>query len=412
MNPVNLPPLPKTSSAYLGVLLVMVVGFYVLLLVSLVAVGFALYELVMWTPTYFSHVRGGGAIKLLFLIYAAVCVFGWALIKGFLAKVGGDPFGIKANRRDHPKVFDLTNEVAQRVQADPIHEIFLTPEDDLGVWEEAALYLPPGMGKRKIVLGMGALNYLTIDQLRSILAHEYGHFSNRDTFFSRFIYRVSNSYDALMRQLGGDRIHLFNPLYWVLRAYVWIYERIAASFSRNREYHADRFAVEGYGQELYAQALVAAHVEGSFFSHVGLRQVVNLAAEGKAFKNLYHFVGVSRKMYEKDNPESLPKVLSDMLAQKSGAFDSHPSLSERLQAQGISPAAVQASPTPRVVADAELDKGMEADALTLVRNGAPSAAEDLFGENLPNIQAELSEMVSGKYIYLIEMMRRAQEQQG
>jgi hypothetical protein len=59
-----------------------------------------------------------------------------------------------------------------------------------------------------------------------------------------------------------------------------------------------------------------------------------------------------------------------------------------------------------------LDEGMETDTLTLVRNGAPSAAEELFGENLPNVQAELSEMVSGKYIYLIEMMRRAQEQQG
>ena len=133
LNTNGLPTLPKTSTYYLTTLFAMVIGFYVLLLASLIAVGFALYELVIWTPEYFSHVRGVGAVKLLGLIYLMVGLFGWALIKAFLAKVGGDPMGIKATREQFPKVFALTDEVASRVQADPIHEIFLTAEEELGV---------------------------------------------------------------------------------------------------------------------------------------------------------------------------------------------------------------------------------------------------------------------------------------
>jgi Zn-dependent protease with chaperone function len=36
-------------------------------------------------------------------------------------------------------------------------------------------------GERVLILGMASLNDLSQGQLRAILAHEYGHFTNRDT---------------------------------------------------------------------------------------------------------------------------------------------------------------------------------------------------------------------------------------
>ena len=253
---------------------------------------------------------------------------------------------------------------------------------------------------------MGALSYLTLDQLRSILAHEYGHFSHKDTFFSRFIYRVSHSYAALIGELGGEGNHLqyFNPLFWLLRGYVWLYEWVAASFSRNREYHADRFAVEAYNAPLFAQALVTSHIEGTFFHEVGLQQVFHLAKEGKGFKNLYHFVGISRQMFAKDNPESLPKILTELLAEDTKAFDSHPSLRDRLKMQGVPLQSVQTFTTPRLLSDPELDEMVDEE----VYLGTPSAAEELFGAEAPKIQAELSDLVTSKFIYIHKLIEAQQ----
>ncbi len=413
MNAPDLPPLPATRGAYLATLLMMVIGFYALLLTSLALTGYALYRLVLWTPAFLSEVHGAGALKVLLIAYAAVGVFGWAILKGMLARVGGDPPGKKLDREHHPRVFALVDEVAARVQADPIHEVFLTAEDEVGVWEEAALYLPPGLSKRKIVLGMGALSYLTLDQLRSILAHEYGHFSHRDTYFSRFIYRVMSSYAAVLRELRdkSGKIQYLNPLYWALKGYTLLYELIAAKFSRAREYHADRFAVESYGRDEFAGVLVAAHVEGAFFSQVGIRRVVSLATEGKGFKNLYHYVGTTRQQFDRDNPNGTAEALGAMLAARTGAFHSHPSLRDRLERQGVRADRTLLPPPPRPLPNPDLDAGAGADgdgprdAQTTPR---PSAAEDLFGDDALALQRELSELCGARYVYMIEAARRAQ----
>jgi Zn-dependent protease with chaperone function len=406
----TLPALRKAGPAYLVVLLLMVVGFYLLMLACLAAVGWALYELIIWTPAYLSRVRGSGALKLLFFAYAAVALFGWAIIKGFLARVGGDPLGIRCSRQEHPAIFAISDEVAHRVGAQPIDEIFLTPEDEIGVWEESALYMPPGMGRRKLVMGMGAMNYLTTDQLKSILAHEYGHFSNRDTFFSRFIYRVSSSYHAILGELGGSKLQYVNPCYWLLRGYVAIYEMISASFSRRREFAADRFAVEAYGQKLFGGALVAAHVEGAFFNQVGVGEVLRLAGEGKGFKNLYHFVGSTRKNLDREHPESTAEVTKGILSTRTGMFDSHPSLRERIEMQGIKPATLPAATPPRVACCPEIEEGMDPAETDQLHIGPPTVAEDLFGDDLQTIQSELSDLVSAKYQYLLQLQAQAAQE--
>ena len=68
---------------------------------------------------------------------------------------------------------------------------------------------------------MSTLHYLSVAELQSILAHEYAHFSHRDTFYHRFIYQVSLSIQealAGMAQSGGNTIYV-NPFFWFLYVY-------------------------------------------------------------------------------------------------------------------------------------------------------------------------------------------------
>jgi hypothetical protein len=69
---------------------------------------------------------------------------------------------------------------------------------------------------------------------------------------------------------------------------------------------------------------------------------------------------------------------------------------------------------PRALVAAESDdlsdeNPPDPEVLAVSSQGAPSAAEELFGDDLPRIQAELSGLVAAKYHYLIEMSRAAQE---
>src|SRR5205823_2262794 len=102
----------------------------------------------------------------------------------------------------------------------------------------------------------------------------------------------------------------------------------AASFQRNREFHADRFAVEAYGKQPYAEALIVAHLEGSFFSTVAMPELFNLARQHRISANIYQHVGAARQDYDSQNPGTLRKVLGQIMTEKSSVYDSHPSLGE------------------------------------------------------------------------------------
>src|SRR5262249_46352717 len=99
--------------------------------------------------------------------------------------------------------------------------------------------------------------------------------------------------------------------------------------------------------------------------------------------------------------------LVKMLEQKVGHFDSHPSLLQRLQAQGIVVHEVHLHTPPRVAPVADLETTTKPDLLALMRKGAPSAAEYLFGEQLPLIQKQLSEMLAAKYHFLVQLAKVA-----
>ncbi|MDD4891367.1 MAG: M48 family metallopeptidase, partial [Phycisphaerae bacterium] len=193
----------SVSRIYLLVLLILVAMFYVLLAACLLACGWGLYLLVTHLPEILAHVRGRG-IKLVFMVGLGIVIFGYSLLRAMVVRTGGDPLGARMTRNDQPRLFGVLDEVCRKVSARPVNEVFVTPETEIGVWEESAIYMPPGAGKRKLVLGLASLCFLTLDQLKSILAHEYGHFSNRDTYWSRFIARVFAGVNEVRGVMAGQ----------------------------------------------------------------------------------------------------------------------------------------------------------------------------------------------------------------
>jgi Zn-dependent protease with chaperone function len=255
-------------------------------------------------------------------------------------------FGIAATGEKHPRLFETLRAVAERLQTRPVDTVYLTPFSSIGVHDEGRG--PFGLfGKRQRVLevGISTLPVLTRAEFEAILAHEYGHFSHRDTFYSRFIFQVSASLAtslAVMNAAGGI-LNYINPFYWFWWLYLRAYTLLATGFSRYREFLADRRATAAYGRKAFVSGLTKVAVDGAIVSSAVCANVEHLLKQGKAFTNAFDAFRQHREGTEM--VASRERLLEEIRQAKPKWFDTHPTFSERVAAVADFPDLEPASET-------------------------------------------------------------------
>jgi len=254
------------------------------------------------------------------------------------------PLGISLNTNEEKKLWKITREVASEIQAKPIDKIIITPDPGIGVYLEGNLFSTIfGGGKRVLEIGLSSLHNLTVEEFKAILAHEYGHFSNKDTQWTPFTYAMGNSLISALRATPGPSqnenegfsivrgIMSINPAYWLLRFYVNLYFKITNGFSRIREVMADIRAMKAYGGKTFRNALFKVATNDIIFSEViQSKYVPRLLKKGKTVPNFsvaMHFV------YESDyDKTTIEELKSNLLShhETHNTYDSHPALNIRI----------------------------------------------------------------------------------
>jgi Zn-dependent protease with chaperone function len=266
------------------------------------------------------------------VLYRGFWAFG-NVLRCVLIGPGSDVLGIKAEADMHPRLFEALRAVADRLQTRPVDSVYLTPSSSIGVKEDGAG--PFGLlGRRRRVLeiGISTLPLLSRDEFNSILAHEYGHFTHKDPFYSRFIFQVSASLAtslAVMKAAGGF-LNYVNPFYWFWWLYLQSYTLLATGFSRSREFLADRRAAAAYGKETFISGLTKVAVDGTLFESTVYSNVQHQLSQGRAFNNAFDAFRQFR-----DGSEmalSRERFLDDLRKRRPKWFDTHPTFSERLAA--------------------------------------------------------------------------------
>jgi Zn-dependent protease with chaperone function len=272
----------------------------------------------------------------------------WAVLKGLFARPGSGAFGVQKTRADCPQLFRVIEEVAQKVDTAPVDELYLAPGASIGVHQEGrGPFGMFGVKKRVLQLGMSTMHFLTVNELKSILAHEYAHFSHADTFLSRFIYQVHLSIETTIESMAatGGFYNFVNPFFWFLRLYLKCYNLLAAGYSRSREFLADRMAAGLYGSDVFASALGKVSTEGALFEMTIYNNIDKLLGEGKAFVNMYEAFREFRdeQLDKKEREELYEKLLHE----EGSLFASHPTFKERVEAVAPLPKG-SADPTPAI----------------------------------------------------------------
>lgn len=308
-------------SAYQGVLLLSCVYYYIS-----VPIVLGIVVLAGGGVIYAFFAVGHVPIKLVAIVGLVMLVTLWAGLKSFFVRGGDEAPGDLLELEKHPRLRRVLDEVASQIDTRPVDNVYMTPGTDLAVTERGGLLKQlRGTSERCLILGAGVLDGMKTLPFKAILAHEYGHFSNRDTAGGGFALAVRRSLWTMAYGLAeGGAAEWYNPAWLFVNGFNLIFLRISQGASRLQEVLADRWAAFAYGAKAFEQGL--RHVVQrsiAFDAHASstLQEVVD---GKKSLTNLY-----THKPSRKPTASEIVDATEKALNEKGSPYDSHPPPAER-----------------------------------------------------------------------------------
>ncbi|MBK8023163.1 MAG: M48 family metalloprotease [Chloroflexi bacterium] len=316
----------------------------------------------------------------------------FALIRGLTARPARGNLGRRLEHREAPALYELTEAVAARVKTRPVNDIYLTAGPVVAVTEQGSTWEKfNDRGRRCLILGLSALKCLNHSELAAILAHEYGHFSNRDTAGGSLAYQVNTSMQEMAVGLAGAG--QLNPVWLFLRVYHRIYLRITLGASRLQELLADRYAALAYGGASLSNGLTNIIRESVVFQVQANHEIGQALQEKRAPHNLWQLPPLAV-----DDLNKLEDAVKHILNRPTNAYDTHPSPAQRIAAvdQIAEPNDIDADTAPAedlvpelTVLQKELTADISQKVLAHSRWGRPLALTGVRTGGLPVLQRAL-----------------------
>lgn len=319
-----------TTTFRAGLALVLLAGFYVLALGMVGALGWLTYLAAV-------HGTGGAAAKLGWLTAALAFALGVAVWRTLRAPAEQSTDDVTLSREQAPELWATVDELAAVAGTRSPDRLVLDADLNASVSEEARLLGLVG-GPRTLTLGVPLLQGLDVSELRAVLGHELGHYSERHTRLGALTYRgraaVANTVAALDGKASG----------WVLRQYAKLYVLASQAVNRRQELEADAIAVQVAGRDAAQRAI---------------RRIDALGPAYQFYIGSYATIGWEDGLAPtaKDILSGFPKLvaaraeeiatLSDDDTDRSSVWDSHPSTRRRVESMGRLPqVAVDVDPRP------------------------------------------------------------------
>jgi Zn-dependent protease with chaperone function len=294
----------------------------------------------------------GGLLALIAVLRAM-----WSLLRPAEFRIPGE----EATRTAQPQLWACVKSVCDELQAPLPDHIVLGLEPSFFVTESEVTLDSQKLHGRTLFMSLGLARVLTVPELRAIIGHEMAHFIGEDTVFSQRFFPVYRGTLAALVNLSRNAVHSSIAIAQLpaVSALGFFFESFAASeknLSRQRETHADATGAQVAGSAALASALVKVHayfeswktlMEGVRFNAEELRAEPNLA---RAYGS--RVAAIPAEALAKAGEKHAPHP-----------FDSHPTLTVRLQALQTDVAAAAASAA--VPAESESAAALIADGAAL-----------------------------------------------
>lgn len=285
----------------------------------LVALSF--WVTALWFNSYYP--------KLIFIAglfaLAAVCIVIAAIFKRI-----NDNFVVEGQVLTKDETSPIWNElrrICDRVGTHPPDQIITGIDDNFFVTERPVIVGDKTYHGRTLFVSLSLLKQLQGSEADAVLAHEMAHFSGQDTLYSGKIAPLLSRYGHYLHALQGGGVTL--PVYYFMLCFRALFQLSLGKLSRQREFRADRIAVETTSPRDFAAGLLRTVA----YSHYRNEVERNLFNQERVLEaaNVCERIGQGFRQYE------ACFVSGPDIGQLAPAhpFDSHPPLSQRLEAVGM-----------------------------------------------------------------------------
>lgn len=286
-------------------------------------------------------VRSGTAAFVALKLGVLALVVAAAVVRGLLAsrrRRGSAAPVFTLTPQDQPALWAEVRELAAAVGTRAPDEIVLGGEVNAAV-EEDARFLGLVGGRRRLFIGVPLLLGLSPLQLRSVLAHELGHYSARHTALAPVTYRGQVAIGRVLSELGpGSWIAL--PLRW----YAVLYLAVAGGVSRRQELEADAFSARLAGSEAAASALREQRPLGEAWEHF-VQEYAGLGSEAD-LRPAPFLAAFPTMLADPEVRAQVDGLRAEPDSGETSRFDSHPPVERRVAELVRTAAPAPAGPAP------------------------------------------------------------------
>ncbi len=279
----------------------------------------------------------------LLLIFVALCllifgvmIFVFMLKFVFIRNQTAEENQVEIFEKDQPHLFAFIRKVAEDTFNQMPKHVYIARGVNASVSADSQLLSFFFASPKNLTIGLGIVNTLNISEFKSVLAHEFGHFSQKSTHFGRYVYAfylmlynwiyAEDNWDNMLSKLLYSGLKVIRITGWFILSSSNVIKRLMAylfrfvqknymRLSREMEYNADKMAVCLAGNEASISALRKVEMSDACM-YQSFQHAAWAASQQKKLPNIYAYHRfLMRQWGEKNGIEMaknrIPKISSN-----------------------------------------------------------------------------------------------------
>lgn len=274
-------PRGKTTGTYVlrVVLVLLSLATFVVLYLGLIAATAYAIHAVFTSP----EVRG---VSVLFLSSGLLLLFVFLVKNLFRRPRNMGDARTEITEQEQPRLFAFLRRLCAEARCQFPGAVYLSADVNAAVFYPRSVLSLVVPQRKSLVIGLGLVNALNVSELKAVLAHEFGHFSQSSMKLGQFVYVANevvhdlvfsrDSWDELLAKWRSVNVRLSFPA-WVLSGVLWairgilkqLYKLVNVanlSLSRQMEFDADLRAASLVGSDALVSALWKSERAGLAFN--------------------------------------------------------------------------------------------------------------------------------------------------
>lgn len=266
---------------------------------------------------------------------------------------------MEITEEEQPEVFRMIRTTVKETGTKMPKKVFISPDINASVSYNSVLLSLFFIDQKNLTIGLGLVNTTTVGELRSVLAHEFGHFSQRSMAVGSYVYQAEKIiYDTLYNNQHFEENLLDGSNHWgaklagafafaIIRGLQFFLKLISdflfrnhASLRREMEFHADAVATSVTNPQEQISALLRLELSDSALGNAlrfyiesdGKFQTVNVYENQTALLRLFseqNFHKIENGL-PKIDPEDIDRYSFGKIS-VDDVFASHPETKTRIK---------------------------------------------------------------------------------